>query len=95
MNSNQRETDESRDESMVAGYAKTPWLRLAAILAVFTIVVAACTPAATTSDDASGEPGASEPAGSGEPAASAGAGGPLDTYTLGIFEDVTTDNQWD
>ncbi len=50
-------------------------------------------PEAQSSEGASEEPGAS-----GEPgesaAASGGAGGDLGTYTLGIFQDVTTDNQW-
>jgi ABC-type transport system substrate-binding protein len=76
----------------MVGNAKTPWLRLAALLAVFAIVVAACTPAADESDGASEEPPAS--GGASEPAASGGAGGDLGTYTLGIFQDVTTDNQW-
>ncbi|HEY8169902.1 MAG TPA: ABC transporter substrate-binding protein [Candidatus Limnocylindria bacterium] len=77
---------------MVVANAKTPWMRLAALLAVFAIVVAACTPAGDASDEASDEPPAS--GGASEPPASAGAGGDLGTYTLGIFQDVTTDNQW-
>jgi ABC-type transport system substrate-binding protein len=75
----------------MVGNAKTPWLRLAAILAVFAIVVAACTPAAESSDGASEEPPAS---GESQPPASEGPAGDLGTYTLGIFQDVTTDNQW-
>jgi ABC-type transport system substrate-binding protein len=67
-------------------------MRLLALLAVFAVVVAACTPGGSSSDEASEEPGASEPGESA--AASGGAGGPLGTYTLGIFQDVTTDNQW-
>ncbi|HEY6609312.1 MAG TPA: ABC transporter substrate-binding protein [Candidatus Limnocylindria bacterium] len=77
---------------MVVANAKTPWMRLAALLAVFAIVVAACTPAGDASDEASEEPPAS--GGASEAPASAGAGGDLGTYTLGIFQDVTTDNQW-
>jgi ABC-type transport system substrate-binding protein len=72
---------------------KTPWLRLLALFAVFAVIVAACTPGGSSSDEASAEPGASEEPGE-SVAASAGAGGPLDPYTLGIFQDVTTDNQW-
>jgi ABC-type transport system substrate-binding protein len=77
---------------MVAGYAKTPLMRLAAILAVFAIVVAACTPAASQSGDASEEPPASGE--SQAPESQGAGGGELGTYTLGIFQDVTTDNQW-
>lgn len=76
----------------MVGNAKTPWLRLAALLAVFAIVVAACTPAADSSDGASDEPPASD--GASEPPSSDGPTGDLGTYTLGIFQDVTTDNQW-
>ena len=68
------------------------WVRLFVLGAVLAIVAAACgTQDPAASDGASEEPDAS--AGS-EPPASGGAGGPLDTYTLGIFQDVTTDNQW-
>ena len=75
----------------MVGNAKTPWLRLAALLAVFAIVVAACTPAADSSDGASEEPPAS---GESQAPSSEGPSGELGTYTLGIFQDVTTDNQW-
>ncbi len=67
----------------------TPQMRLMALLAVLAITLAACTsdtPEATT--DESEPPSAS---GSGAPTTG---GGDLGTYTLGIFEDVTTDNQW-
>jgi ABC-type transport system substrate-binding protein len=72
--------------------AKTPLMRLAALLAIFTMVVAACTPTASQSEEApeSQEPGASQEPGGSEPPS----GGELGTYTLGIFQDVTTDNQW-
>ena len=68
----------------------TPQMRLMALLAVLAIALAACTsetPEATT--DESAPPDASGSAGAGT-----GGGGELGTYTLGIFEDVTTDNQW-
>jgi peptide/nickel transport system substrate-binding protein len=67
----------------------TPQMRLMALLAVLAIALAACTsetPAET--DDESAPPDAS---GSAAPPTG---GGELGTYTLGIFEDVTTDNQW-
>jgi ABC-type transport system substrate-binding protein len=76
---------------MVTPNAKTPWMRLAAVLAVFVMLVAACTPAADSSDGASQEPPAS---GESQAPASSGSSGELGTYTLGIFQDVTTDNQW-
>jgi peptide/nickel transport system substrate-binding protein len=67
-------------------------VRLFVLVAILALVATACggeTPAASD--------GASEPVGS-APAESAGAtggaGGELGTYTLGIFEDVTTDNAW-
>lgn len=66
------------------------WVRLFVLSAVLAIVAAACgteTPAA--SEGASAGPEGSEPAASG-----GAAGGPLGTYTLGIFQDVTTDNSW-
>jgi peptide/nickel transport system substrate-binding protein len=67
----------------------TPQMRFMALLAVLAIALAACTsdtPEATTDE--------SEPPASGSGAPSTGDGGELGTYTLGIFEDVTTDNQW-
>ncbi len=66
----------------------TPQMRLMALLAVLAIALAACTsePPAEESD---------APAGTGSAAPGTGGGtGDLGTYTLGIFEDVTTDNQW-
>jgi ABC-type transport system substrate-binding protein len=67
-------------------------MRLSAILAVFAIIVAACTPAANSSGESAG---ASTPATSeGAEPSTGGTGGDLGTYTLGIFQDVTTDNQW-
>src|SRR6185436_12522884 len=64
---------------------------LLTVLAVLAIVVAGCS-------DNSGNSESQEPAGSGgsAPAGSEAptGGGDLGTYTLGIFEDVTTTNQW-
>jgi len=62
--------------------------RLFVLVAVLTLVATACgtTPPAE-SDDAGTSTG-----GSGDP--SSAPGGDLGTYTLGIFQDVTTDNQW-
>jgi peptide/nickel transport system substrate-binding protein len=68
------------------------WVRLFVLSAVLAIVAAACGTQEPAASD--GAPDESAPAGS-EPAASGGGGGgELGTYTLGIFEDVTTDNAW-
>src|SRR5919112_2054830 len=58
-----------------------------ACVVILALVVTACGAQTTTSPSATeaGSPGSS-------PAAQAG--GELGTYTLGIFEDVTTDNVW-
>ena len=72
---------------------EAPWVRLFVMGAVLAIVVAACgTQEPAASDGAS--PGESAPAGSEPPASGGGGGGELGTYTLGIFQDVTTDNAW-
>jgi peptide/nickel transport system substrate-binding protein len=72
----------------MAQLTRTTPMRVLAILAVMGLVIAACTET----------PEASEPEESGAPTTSgsetAGPGGEFETYTLGIFEDVTTDNQW-
>ncbi|HWN44042.1 MAG TPA: ABC transporter substrate-binding protein [Thermoanaerobaculia bacterium] len=68
-------------------------MRLFVLVAILALVATACggeTPAA--SGDASDAPDGSAPAESA--GGSAGAGGELGTYTLGIFQDVTTDNVW-
>ena len=72
----------------MAELTRTTPMRLITLLAVLAIVVAGC--------GDQGDSDSAEPDASGSAAASGGgaAGGPLDTYTLGIFEDVTTDNQW-
>lgn len=68
-------------------------VRLFVLVAVLAIVAAACgTQDPGASSDASDAPEGSTPATSAD--ASAGGGGELGTYTLGIFQDVTTDNSW-
>jgi peptide/nickel transport system substrate-binding protein len=76
-------------------------LRLLALLAVIAMVVAACDPASddttTTTGGGDGEPTTTVDGGDDETpttTADGGEGGDLDTYTLGIFEDVATDNPW-
>jgi ABC-type transport system substrate-binding protein len=79
-------------------------LRLLALLAVFAMIVAACTgdsadETTTTAGGGDGEPTTTVDGGDGETTTTAGGGdggegGTLDTYTLGIFQDVTTDNPW-
>jgi peptide/nickel transport system substrate-binding protein len=87
---------------------RAPFVRLLALLAVFALVAAACTGEGavetTAADD--GAPTTEAPTDTtaapddtgGEEATTTtgadGAGGELDTYTLGIFQDVTTDNVW-
>jgi peptide/nickel transport system substrate-binding protein len=65
-------------------------MRLVALFAALTIVVAACGGDPGQTADESDEPTTSGPATSGD----SGPGGDLGTYTLGIFQDVTTDNVW-
>lgn len=70
-------------------------MRLFALVAILALVATACgtetaTPGESEDADTSTPPDASEPAASED----TGTGGDLETYTLGIFQDVTTDNQW-
>jgi len=79
---------------MTALRESASFMRLFALVAILALVATACggdtsTPAESEDMDASTPPDASEPAGTDEPT-----GGDLGTYTLGIFQDVTTDNQW-
>lgn len=77
-------------------------LRLFALLAIFAMIVAACTDSGTddtTTTAGDDETPATTVAGDdGETTTTAGgdgeAGGTLDTYTLGIFQEATTDNPW-
>lgn len=81
-------------------------LKLLALLAVFAMVVAACSDTAeddttttaggddvtTTAGDDSPDTTSGDDDGDGE--GDGGEGGTLDTYTLGIFQEPTTDNPW-
>ena len=77
-------------------------LRLFALLATFAMIVAACTDSGTddpttTAAGGDGEPTTTVAGGDDETTTTAGdgsAGGTLDTYTLGIFQEPTTDNPW-
>ena len=72
-------------------------LRLLALLAVFAMIVVACDsaePSATTGADGAPSTTAGETPGTTGEGGEGGEGGALDTYTMGIFEDVTTDNPW-
>ncbi len=78
-------------------------LRLFALLAIFAMIVAACTDSGTddttTPDGGDDAPATTVDGGDGETTTTEGeddgsAGGTLDTYTLGIFQAPTTDNPW-
>lgn len=93
---------------MRATRTRASFVRLSALLAVLAMVAAACTgggTADTTADtpsDTTGETAeTTTPPDTGDDttpddttADTGGAGGELGTYTLGIFQDVTTDNIW-
>jgi len=69
------------------------YVRLLVLVALIALVVTACgpsTPAASSDPDDSEPPDASSDPGESSPPS----GGELGTYTLGIFQDVTTDNVW-
>ena len=81
---------------MTALRESASFMRLFALVAILALVATACGGETATPGD-SEEPGDSEPpAESMAPGESEdpGTGGDLGTYTLGIFQDVTTDNQW-
>ncbi|HVM24774.1 MAG TPA: ABC transporter substrate-binding protein [Candidatus Limnocylindrales bacterium] len=73
-------------------------MRLFVLIAVLALVAAACgTDTASPTDDPGDSPGeTTDPGATDDPGDSPdpGTGGELDTYTLGIFQDVTTDNRW-
>jgi ABC-type transport system substrate-binding protein len=72
-------------------------MRLFALVAILALVATACGGDGTATPGDSEEPADSEaPAESMAPGESEepSTGGDLGTYTLGIFQDVTTDNQW-
>src|SRR5262245_57253671 len=76
----------------MAQLTRTTPMRVFTLLAVVMLVLAACSQDSGNSESQAPE-GSEGAAPSGSEAAQ-GPGGELDTYTLGIFEDVTTDNQW-
>jgi ABC-type transport system substrate-binding protein len=80
---------------MTAILEKASFVRVFAAMVVLALVATACGGDTTApTDGATDEPDTSAPA-TGEPDASAPTGGgELGTYTLGIFQDVTTDNYW-
>lgn len=79
-------------------------LRLLALLAVFAMVVVACSDSTseetttTAGGDGGGAATTAAGGGGGETTTTAGGGGgeggALDTYTMGIFQEPTTDNPW-
>ena len=82
---------------MTALRESASFMRLFALVAILALVATACGGYGTATPGDSDEPEASQDAGeSTAPDASEdpGTGGELGTYTLGIFQDVTTDNQW-
>jgi hypothetical protein len=90
--------DDSRDESMTGLMERASFVRLFVLIAVLALVAAACgTDTASPTDDPGDSPGeTTDPGATDDPGDSPdpGTGGELDTYTLGIFQDVTTDNRW-
>src|SRR5690606_29421487 len=97
-----------REDPMRATRTRASLVRLFALLAVLAMVAAACTGGGTadttadTTGDTTGETTEeTTPPDTGEDTTpedttgdTGGAGGEFDTYTLGIFQDVTTDNAW-
>ncbi len=79
---------------MVGTSQKAPWLRLTALFAVLAVVLAACGTPGTSAGQSEDTDESTAPGESDAPASQAPGGGELDTYTLGIFQDVTTDTQW-
>ena len=81
---------------MTALMEKASFVRLLVLTAVLALVAAACgtdtaSPGDTDEPDPTGSP-VSSPVD--QPTDEPSAGGELGTYTLGIFQDVTTDNLW-
>ncbi len=89
---------------MTATRNKAPFVRLLAIVAVLALVAVACTSGTTetTSTSAAGGETTTTAGGGGTATTTpmttetttGGGGAPIDTYTMGIFEDMTTDNYW-
>jgi peptide/nickel transport system substrate-binding protein len=81
---------------MTALRESASFMRLFALVAILALVATACGADTTASptDGATDDPGATDAA-TGSPGESpGGAGGDLGTYTLGMFQDATTDNAW-
>src|ERR671919_3080716 len=74
---------------MTAMKEKTSVVRLLVLATVFALLAAAC-------GVDTGQTGGEKPSTTGSPGGTdaAAGGGQLDSYRLGIFEDVTTDNLW-
>ena len=82
---------------MTALRESASFMRLFALVAILALVATACGGDGTATPGDSEEPDASQDAGEStapEESEDPGTGGDLGTYTLGIFQDVTTDNQW-
>lgn len=84
---------------MTALRKRASLVRLFAFVAVLALVAAACsTDTTTTTVPGDGPtttaPPATDPGDDTPPPTEPPTGGQLDTYTLGIFQDVTTDNLW-
>jgi len=81
---------------MTALREKASFMRLFALVAILALVATACGGDAATPGESADAGGSEAPDASADPGATEdpGTGGELGTYTLGIFQDVTTDNQW-
>ena len=94
---------------MTAMRKRASFVRLLALIAVLSLVAAACTSDTTTETTEGGTDTTSAPTETTDapdettppdtsdttaPPSTGGEGGDLDTYTMGIFADVTTDNYW-
>ena len=73
---------------------KAHLVRLFVLVAALALVVAACETGAPGETEAPDSPDVPVTAGESPADDGDGDGGELDTYTLGIFQDVTTDNVW-
>jgi ABC-type transport system substrate-binding protein len=75
--------------------AKASFVRLFVLAMVLALVATACgTETASPGDTDDASPDESDSVSSPVSTPATGEGGELGTYTLGIFQDVTTDNQW-
>lgn len=92
---------------MTATRKKASFVRLLALVAVLALVAAACTGGGSTETTAGGSDGTTgettattegggdtTPTTEGTTDTTAPAGGTMDTYTMGIFQDTTSDNYW-